>query len=406
MKRRIALVTYALKRGGMETFLLQLGRYMQHAGCDVEIITTEEKGEWFARAAEFGLAAHHYGPENDSAPVSALMHVWRIGRKLAKSRYDVVFLNHARYAQAGLGLLGQKTFVVPILHNTFDEIFAVGCSNENKWNVLVAVSPLVAEVAARRVPRRAVVTIPNGVRIPSEAIIRERRPLDKALRLTYLGRLEHQQKGVLLMPGILEGCLRRGIDCSLEIVGDGPDRGLLEDQLQQRGLEGRYRLRGPVDGDDVYGLLLQSHMLLLPSFFEGLPLALLEAQACGCVPVASLLTGCTNYAVQSGSDGVLVRPGAIDAFVDAIATLYENPSRWHAMSAEAHNTARRRFSIDAMGAAYQDLMADLFAGQYPRPAIRRSVPCDMSLFSWRDSIPAPVRRIKRAFKRRLSRSKS
>ena len=222
LRRRIALVTYALNRGGMETFLLHLGRYMQHAGCDVEIITTEAKGEWFARAAEFGLAAHHYGPENQSEPMNALRYVWRIGRRLAESRYDVVFLNHDRYAQAGLGLLGQKPFVVPILHNAVDEIFAVGCSNESNWNVLVAVSPLVAELAARRVPRRAVVTIPNGVRIPTGAMFQERRRLDKALRLIYLGRLEHQQKGVLLMPGILEGCLRRESIARWRLSARGP----------------------------------------------------------------------------------------------------------------------------------------------------------------------------------------
>jgi hypothetical protein len=91
----------------------------------------------------------------------------------------------------------------------------------------------------------------------------------------------------------------------------------------------------------------------------------------------------------------LVTPGDINEFVGAVSTLCREPARWAAMSATAHSTAKRRFSVATMGAAYLELVTDLHRGRYPRPRSRRFAPVDLSLFSWRECLPGRVRRMKR-----------
>ena len=100
--------------------------------------------------------------------------------------------------------------------------------------------------------------------------------------------------GVLWLPDIYRACLQRGADCKLTIVGDGPDAQQLRLRLSELGLLERSRFLQGLTHHQVYDLLLEAHVLLMPSFYEGLPIALLESMACGCVPVVSRLPGITD----------------------------------------------------------------------------------------------------------------
>jgi len=377
---RIALVTYAMHCGGLEAFVLRLGGYLCRQGYEVEVITTLERGEWFGRVAELGMKASHV-PR-------------RLRSKLARGAYDVIFLNHSRHAQACIAGLPEDTLVIPVLHNDYEEIYRVGCANADAWNVAVAVSPKVAETACRRVPGRPVVQILSGVDLPDDALLAQRRAFEQPIRLIFLGRLQHEQKGVLWLPDILQRCLDRELDVTLTIVGDGPDAEKLQSLLSARSLEQRSRLIGGVPPDEVYGLLTQAHVLLLPSQFEGLPIALLESLACGCVPVISRLPGITDVAVVHGETGLLVEPGDIDGYADSVATLGRNPAQWTRLSRAGRERARNSFSVEAMGDSYLRLIRDARRGQYPLPRPRRDqLSIDRSLFTWHDFVPGPLRRL-------------
>jgi glycosyltransferase involved in cell wall biosynthesis len=393
---RVALVTYAMHCGGLEALLLRLGSYLRHQGCDVEIITTLQPGEWFGRVAELGMRASHVSGRSGPGVLTSLWHSRRVRSKLVAGRYDIVFLNHSRHAQACIGGLPDHVVVVPILHNDYEDIYRVGCASPDAWNVAVAVSPKVAETARRRAPRRPVLLVLSGVDLPDESLLAQRRSLEHPIRLIFVGRLDHTQKGVLWLPEILRRCLDRGLDTTLTIVGNGPDADRLQQSLEAPALGERSRLLREVPPAEVYHLLTQSHVLLMPSQFEGLPIALLESLACGCVPVASLLPGITDAAVSNGETGLLVEPGDIAGFADAVASLADSPERWERMSRACQERARQSFSTEAMGSSYLRLIDDARAGHYPLSRSRRSqLPLDLSLFSWRDSVPGPLRRLAR-----------
>jgi glycosyltransferase involved in cell wall biosynthesis len=393
---RIALVAYAMYCGGMEAFLLRLGRYLRQQRCDVDVITTIEPGEWFGRLAELDLRGFHVSGNSGSGILSPLQHSMRVRDKLAGGDYDVAFLNHSRHAQACIGGLPDHMVVIPILHNDNEEIYRVGCANADAWNVAVAVSPKVAESARKRVPRRPVLQILSGVELPDETLLAERPARGSSIRLVFIGRLEHHQKGVLWLPEIYRTCLDRGIDATLTIVGDGPDAAQLQQRLADHSLGQRTQLLKGLAPEEVYRLLSQSHVLLMPSRFEGLPIALLEALACGCVPIVSRLPGITDVAVTHGENGMLVEPADLSGFADAVGSLARDRSLWSRMSGAARERASREFSVEGMGSSYLRLIQDARNGYYPLPRSRKhQLPVDLSLFSWRDFLPVGLRRLGR-----------
>lgn len=124
------------------------------------------------------------------------------------------------------------------------------------------------------------------------------------------------QKG---MPLLIEACAmlqERGVDFTLEVIGDGHLRPLLEQQIGERGLQEKIILRGWCDSASVRDQLLRSRALVLPSFAEGLPVVLMEALAL-CRPVV-----CTSIAgipeLVDSSCGWIVPAGSAEALVEAM----------------------------------------------------------------------------------------
>ena len=391
---RVAFVTYAMHCGGMETLLLRLGGYLKRHGCELEVLTTVQPGEWFGRWAELGIPAQHIAGLEPGRLLAHPLHSRRVAAKLLEGRFDVLFLHHSLHAQASIARLPESAVVIPVLHNDDDHIYQVGCSNPAAWNVAVAVSPKVADMARQRAPGRPVIQISSGVDLPDASLLQSRPSMSKALQLIFVGRLDHGQKGVMWLPDILEACKNQGIDARLSIVGDGPHREALQQRLAALHLLDHTRYFRGITPERVYDLLLEAHVLLMPSQYEGLPIALLESQACGCVPVVSHLPGTTDTAVTHGKTGLLVGAGDISGFANAVATLYRNEQDWSRMSQAGYENVRHRFSVEAMGAEYLLLIGRALSGGYPLPRLRSSQPkLNLELFSWRDLLPRPLRQL-------------
>ena len=393
---RIALVTHSMRCGGLETVLLRLGRYLSAEGFDVEILTSFEPGEWFGKIREWDLKGRHIDAAKSSYPCMPLIHAIRITREIIKGGFNVVFLNHAPYAQASAAMLPESMAVIPILHNDSDPIYRIGCANLVAMNALVAVSPKVCEAARPMAATTPVVEILNGVDMPSQEAWKKRPGLSRPMVLAFVGRMEQNQKNILLLPEILKACLDRGMDVRLRIAGDGPDKDRLMRKFHECGLFERVEYLGVVPPERVYPVLLNSHALLLPSFHEGLPLVALESQACGCVPIASLLPGITDVAVRDRETGILVRSLSPERFADALAEL-EDQAQWSAMSAAAHRHVLSAFSVEVMGRRYVRLVKDALMGRYPLQRPRRFSPSAyLSLFPLRENAPKWMRTMYKA----------
>lgn len=157
----------------------------------------------------------------------------------------------------------------------------------------------------------------------------------------------------LLPPGILFlGLLRpeKGIDVLLEalsdpalgacewravLAGDG-DVGRYAQKVASLGLSERISLPGWCTQDRVRSLLRQSSILVLPSFVENLPLALLEAMAYGLCPVVTPV-GAIPDIVHDGENGLIVPPGDAAALTRALVRVlkdFRRARRWAKMRAQ------------------------------------------------------------------------
>ena len=184
------------------------------------------------------------------------------------------------------------------------------------------------------------------------------------LRLLYVGRLTDVHKGILRLPLIVAGCLERHIPVHLTVIGGGEDHAKLICACSTVGIADHVSLLGIQAPGSIATAMRQHHILLLPTNMEGMPLVVLEAQANGCVVIATRLKGITDVAIDHNVSGFLVAPGSIDGFVDSIAALQDH-NRWRQCSIAAKNRAQRLFSLTVMGQHYAEVAQCLVQGKYP-----------------------------------------
>ena len=177
-------------------------------------------------------------------------------------------------------------------------------------NAMVSVSNTVLarslEICPALADRAAV--IPIGVSVPPTLPARPPAHPEK-LRVVYHGILKQHQKRVLDLPLIVAAALELGVPVELTIAGGGPDEAALRTAAQPLVDRGAIRFAGVV-GHALLGPLLEQHLVyLLPSEFEGMPNALLEAMAHGCVPVVSRMSSGVSDVIRDGANGYLATCG-------------------------------------------------------------------------------------------------
>ncbi|MFP4063046.1 MAG: glycosyltransferase, partial [Halochromatium sp.] len=97
--------------------------------------------------------------------------------------------------------------------------------------------------------------------------------------------------------------------------------------------------------DDMAAALRGSHLVVLPSYREGLPRALIEAAASGRAVITNNVPGCRDV-VRDGDNGLLVPPRDSAALAGAIRTLLADPERRRAMGRRGRERAEAEFSIE------------------------------------------------------------
>ncbi len=229
-------------------------------------------------------------------------------------------------------------------------------------DAIVVLSRAELDEFARHFADKNVVLLPNG--IDCEPYLRfNRPPADPAapLRLIYVGRLA-PRKGLDEILDALAGLEGRGCAAQLVIAGSGPDERRLRRRARELGLSARVGFAGPAYGEHKARLLSQADVLLLPSYSEGLPYALLEAMAAGVVPVVTAV-GAIPDVVEAGMHGTFVPVRDAGAIAQAIVELGADRARLARMSAACRKRIAAAYSIERVGADFSGLYAELCAAR-------------------------------------------
>jgi glycosyltransferase involved in cell wall biosynthesis len=246
-------------------------------------------------------------------------------------------LNHANVvAMAAARIRGKRPRVVISIHNTLGKELEV--KKEPKERILrwllgrlhrwadgiVAVSEGVADDLARQtpIPRSRIVVIYNPVITPELKEAASAPPPHPWFEdVTHpvvlgVGRLAIQKNFPALVDAF--AILRREHDARLVILGEGPERAMIEAHVRRHSLEDCVALPGFVD--NPYACMAHAAVLALSSHWEGLPTVLIEGLAVGTPVVSTDCPSGPREILRNGKLGRLVVPGDIPALAGAIAS--------------------------------------------------------------------------------------
>jgi glycosyltransferase involved in cell wall biosynthesis len=169
--------------------------------------------------------------------------------------------------------------------------------------------------------------------------------------MTMVGTFK-RQKGHAILVEAVAGVAARFPGLHVLLVGDGELAGDVRAQVKAAGLAERVHLLGAQR--EVPQLLAASDSFVLPSLWEGLPVALVEAMASELPIVATAVSG-TSQVMEDGVTGWLVPPGDPAALAAAMADLLANPERAAARAAAGRTRVATAFSARRQAEQLVDL---------------------------------------------------
>ncbi|MBS1596768.1 MAG: glycosyltransferase family 4 protein [Bacteroidetes bacterium] len=181
----------------------------------------------------------------------------------------------------------------------------------------------------------------------------EQQPIEKInkgsgnINLVFLGRWV-EEKGVLMLHVIESMLAAKGVQANWTIIGSGP----CEVQLKQQWKENNnvVFINPPTTGE-VYAILNNQDVLVLPTGFEGTPVSILESISNGVVPVVSDLPGGIRDIVDD-SIGYRCQPGVPSEFANAIQELYMDKNKLKQLQKNGLSLAKTKYDILKSADAY------------------------------------------------------
>jgi glycosyltransferase involved in cell wall biosynthesis len=236
---------------------------------------------------------------------------------------------------------------------------------EYNLSALVVVSRYLEDQAISRKPQTTIIRrIPCGVPLPS---LTTHYP-DGVLRLVYAGRLTEEAKRITEVTRALCKVARVVHGTEAYIYGDGEGRLAVEKILSQEGKNSSVFFKGSVDSDTIQDHLLNGHIFVLLSDYEGLPISLMEAMACGLVPVCLEIKGGVSELIDDGLNGFKVSDRS-DSLIEAVEKLRGDRGLWKQLSTQARATIENEYVHERC----VSLWGQLFEELVPSNRVKREI---------------------------------
>jgi glycosyltransferase involved in cell wall biosynthesis len=369
--------------GGTESFVEHLVAGLDRGRFAPIVCSLCPPGRAGQRIAGAGVPVETLAMAGRPRPPQLVAGAWRLARLIERRQVALVhaLLYRANVvAAAACRLVRRRPVLVWGQHSQIATSEGWLAATAARWtrplaDRIVAVAEAVKESLAEteRIPRERIAVIGNGVDAerfkpaapagngngPAAAgrALRARLGLDpRALVVGAVGRLA-PEKGLSFLIEALAALRRaRNLPLALVLVGDGPERPILELQTERLALSGQVRFLGfQRQLETIYPAL---DVLAMPSLEEASPLALLEAMACGCAVVASAVGGVPEILAQ-GRCGLLVEPASPVDLARALAQLATSPALRHHLATEARARILAAYDLPAMIRRHEQLYLSL-----------------------------------------------
>jgi len=359
--------------GGAQRGLLDQARWFKSQGCKMTVAFFYDKEhlhEKWKQTVDFpihNLQAYELGAGFIRQTLKLIQGLWQLWILLRHARFDVVetFTHDSNLIALPLAWLARvpvriathrgKIEAFPRWRQSLHSLLI----NIGIARTLVAVSEQTrAQAVEEGVRADRVTVIPNGV-TPLDTVLVNRPEARKNLGLAEadifllsIGRLTYQ-KGQEYFVQAMSKVVNIFPNAKAGICGDGPLRPQLEAQILRLGLSDSVKLLG--SWDDISPILASADIFVLPSRWEGLSRALMEAMAAGIPVIATQVDGIKNL-VTDGVNGLLIPAEDSEKLENSILQLIENPEMMKRLAAAAQTHVLHVHSTDAMCKKHYDLI--------------------------------------------------
>lgn len=376
MTLRIAMVVNNLNVGGLEKVVLSLLRRLDPKAFELHLVCLDGPGRMFEeqplpleRTLVLQKTPRKLGPIAVD-PVA----LWRLRRWLLER--DVQLLHAHNLAPLAYSGLVARTAWRPgrgrprVVYSEHNQIHSATARTLSRFRNYIRLADHV--VAVSRDLRSKLMDSPLSTRVPIDVIyngidgerfnamsgepVRRELGLAPGELLIGTGVVLSRQKAIENLVRAAPRVLRQVPHARFAVAGDGPLRHDLEALSRELGLENQFRFLGY--RSDMHQVIAALDVYVLPSLWEGLPLALLEALAMNKLIVCTRVGGNPEI-VTEGVNGLVVEPGNVDALSSALVRALDDRALQASASNHNRNTFERQFSEPAMVAAHERLYHQL-----------------------------------------------
>jgi glycosyltransferase involved in cell wall biosynthesis len=372
-KTKVLRVIARVNMGGPALHVAYLTAGLRDRGYDTTLVAGslargEDSMEFVAD--ELGVEVERLpGLRRDISPVRDVLAVWRLAQVIRRERPAIL---HTHTAKAGaVGRMAAlvagnarppivvHTFHGHVLRGYFGPLRTFGFRLLERWlarstTALIAVSPEVRDdlVALGVAPREKFTVVRLGIEL--EQRVDDVNGRDETRRVLgigpdrftvgWIGRMTAVKRtGDVLLA--FKRLRDRGVDATLCLVGDGPERDQVERRAHELGIMRSTLFLGYQE--DVAPFYAAFDAMILPSGNEGTPVSAIEALAAG-RPVVATRVGGVPDVVRDGEDGFLVDRGAVDELAGALARLAEDPALRKRMGEAGRERVLPRYAVERL----------------------------------------------------------
>ena len=370
VKHIVYCIAATYNSGGMERVLANKANYLVRKGYEVSIVTTDQQGkpsyfELDGRIRQYDLGVNYVenGEKGLVRKIGSYLakqrtHRLRLTRLLKSMRADVVV---SMFDHEVSFLYGIPDGSMKVLEIHFSRFKRLQYGRTGVWGMVDRWRSDQDRKMAQRYDRFVVLTeedkgywgaMPNITVLPNaNSFVPSGQANLTAKRAIAVGRFDYQ-KGFEQLIAIWATVHRTHPDWQLDIFGRGPLKEAHQKQIDDLQLNGIVRLCPPEK--NIEQEYLRSSFLVMTSRYEGLPMVLLEAQACG-LPLVSYACKCgPRDVIKPGKNGFLIDEGDSVTFARKVGQLIEDDELRQRMGNAGQQMARR-FSEDNVMAGWIDL---------------------------------------------------
>ena len=373
----LTLVSSSLNVGGAERVMSIMANYWAAQGWQITILTFDDGGEPPFYNLDRRIDLQPLGISSDGFKFSLssasynLRRIQVLKQAIVASQPDLVIssVNTTNIltllACRGLKV---KTIVSEHVHPAFGQLTQ---ATQFLQKLVYQQADLItvqthAALSFFPIDRYKTFVIPNPVVLPTSEPIQSQLYTDDR-HLLAIGKLV-PQKGFDLAIKAFAQIAQKYPDWTLTILGEGEMRSELEKLCMELDLEDRVFMPGIVKNVDAH--LRKADIFILPSRFEGFPITLCEAMACGVPVIASNCLSGPREIIHDGIDGMLISPDSVSALATGLHQLISDPGKRQYFAHHAPKVLDR-FGVEPVGAIWNRAIAQVLATDPIRLKIKR-----------------------------------